>query len=418
MTLVRTSLLNAIAVAIRLLTLLGINKLLAIYVGPTGYAALGQFQNVVQMITTAASGAINTGVVKYTAEFHADEIKQRTVWRTAGTITLAGSLIFGFGIALSSRPLAEWVLQDSDYSDVFLWLGATLVLFTLNALLLAILNGKKEIGHYILANIAGSILALVATAALVIQFGLYGALIALATYQSIAFFVTAFICYKAQWFSFSFLIGRIDKEAALNLVKFTGMALTSATCAPLSQFFVRNHLGDTLGWEAAGHWEAVSRMSAAYLMLATTTLSVYFLPRLSELNGPRELKREIIRGYKIILPFAALSALGIYALRDPIIETLFTRDFLPMRELLAWQMTGDTLKIGAWILAYLMLGKAMTAAFIASEIIFSLSFVLIAYIMVNTLAIEGVAVAHAINYFGYWIFVWWATRHLVQDNMT
>ncbi|MGE4416327.1 MAG: O-antigen translocase, partial [Marinobacterium sp.] len=81
MTLIKTSLLNGIAVVIKMLTLLGLNKILAIYVGPAGYAALGQFQNAVQMITTLASGAINTGVTKYTAEYHEDEAKQHAVWR-------------------------------------------------------------------------------------------------------------------------------------------------------------------------------------------------------------------------------------------------------------------------------------------------------------------------------------------------
>ena len=92
MTLIKTSLLNGIAVIIKMLTLLGLNKILAIYVGPTGYAALGQFQNAVQMITTFASGALNTGVTKYTAEYYEDEVRQHTVWRTAGTIALLGSL--------------------------------------------------------------------------------------------------------------------------------------------------------------------------------------------------------------------------------------------------------------------------------------------------------------------------------------
>lgn len=86
MTLIKTSLLNGIAVLFKMLTLLGLNKILAIYVGPAGYAVLGQFQNAVQMITTLASGAINTGVTKYTAEYHGEEEKQHTVWRTAGTI--------------------------------------------------------------------------------------------------------------------------------------------------------------------------------------------------------------------------------------------------------------------------------------------------------------------------------------------
>ena len=76
-----------------MLTLLGLNKILAVYVGPAGYAALGQFQNAVQMISTLASGAINTGVTKYTAEYHEDEERQRAVWQTAGTIALVGSVL-------------------------------------------------------------------------------------------------------------------------------------------------------------------------------------------------------------------------------------------------------------------------------------------------------------------------------------
>ena len=95
MTLIKTSLLNAIAVVIKMLTILGINKILAVYVGPTGYAALGQFQNAVQMITTFGSGAINTGVTKYTAEYFEDEAAQRKVWQTGGTIALVGSVITG-----------------------------------------------------------------------------------------------------------------------------------------------------------------------------------------------------------------------------------------------------------------------------------------------------------------------------------
>ena len=59
MTLIKTSLLNGIAVLVKLLTLLGLNKILAIYVGPAGYAVLGQFQNAVQMITTLTSSSIS-----------------------------------------------------------------------------------------------------------------------------------------------------------------------------------------------------------------------------------------------------------------------------------------------------------------------------------------------------------------------
>lgn len=403
MTLIKTSLLNGIAVVIKMLTMLGLNKILAIYVGPAGYAAIGNFQNAAQMITTFASGAINTGVVKYTAEYHDDEEKQRQVWRTAGTIAVLGSVFTGIGVAVFSKQIAQWFLQDESYNTVFIWFSVTLVFFIFNTLLLAILNGKKEIHRYIIANIAGSLFSLAVTSALAVQFGLHGALTALAIHPSFAFVITLYLCYKADWFKFSYLFGRLDKQVVLNLSKYTAMALTSAACVPVSHILIRTHLADTLGMDAAGYWEAMWRLSAAYLMLVTTTLSLYYLPKLSELKEPKEIKAEILQGYKIILPVAAACGLVIYLLRDFIIGVLFTSDFIPMRDLFAWQMVGDTLKIGSWVLAYLMLGKAMMKLFIVSEIVFAAGFYGWTYFLTGMYGLEGVAIAHAINYVIYWV---------------
>ena len=405
MTLIKTSLLNGIAVVIKMLTLLGINKVLAIYVGPAGYAAIGQFQNAVQMITTFASGAINTGVVKYTAEFHDNEEKQQTVWRTAGTIALTGAVLTGILVAIFSKSLAAWFLKDESYSGVFVWFAVTLVFFVFNTLLLAILNGKKEIHRYVVANITGSLFALIVTSFMAIQFGLYGALVALAVYQSLTFCVTFTLCYKASWFKLRFLFGAIDKQAAKNLAKYTAMALTSAACIPISHILVRDHLGETLGWEGAGYWEAMWRLSAAYLMVVTTTLSIYYLPKLSELIKISDIKREIIQGYKIILPTAAVCGLFIYIMRDMIIQILFSVEFVHMEVLFGWQMIGDTLKIGSWILSYLMLAKAMTKLFIFSEIFFAVSFYIFTIYLTETFGLVGVSIAHALNYTLYWIFV-------------
>jgi PST family polysaccharide transporter len=402
MTLIKTSLLNGIAVVIKMLTLLGLNKILAIYVGPVGYAALGQFQNSVQMITTLASGAINTGVTKYTAEYREDEAKQHAIWRTAGTISLIGSLLVAAAVSGFNRPLAGWFLKDETLGSVFIWFSATLVLFVFNTLLLAILNGKKEIRRFVTANIAGSLFALVVTTTMAVKLGLYGALVALAIYQSLTFFVTFFLCYKASWFKFEYLLGGIDKQAAKRLGKYTLMALTSAACVPMSHILIRNHLGETLGWEAAGYWEAMWRLSAAYLMLVTTTLSLYYLPRLSELQGLEEIKREVLQGYKVILPIAAVCGFAIYLMRHYIIQVLFSSDFMPMEVLFAWQMLGDTLKIGSWILAYVMLGKAMVKLFVVSEIVFSLFFYILTVILTSKMKLEGAALAYAINYLVYW----------------
>ncbi len=59
MNLLKTSVLNGVAVLIKTATMFLLNKMLAVYVGPAGYAAIGQFQNFIQMITTFAGSAVN-----------------------------------------------------------------------------------------------------------------------------------------------------------------------------------------------------------------------------------------------------------------------------------------------------------------------------------------------------------------------
>lgn len=422
MSLVKTSALNSISVIAKILTLLGVNKVLAMYIGPSGYAALGQFQNAIQMLTTFASGAINTGVIKYTAEYCNDEIRQRLVWRTAGTIALVGSFATSIILICFNEYLATFFLQDTKLGSVFVWFAFALLPFVFNSLLSAILNGRKEVKRLVVANILGNIFSLLVTSMMAIQFGIYGALVALATYQSLSFFVTLFICLRTKWFKLCYLVGSIDKDVVINLSKYTLMALTSAACVPLSNMIIRDFLGKKLGWEAAGYWEAMWRLSGACLMLATTTLSVYYLPRLSELKKIIEIKTEILHGYRVLVPFTGISCFLIYLLRDSIIQLLFSEGFSPMRELFAWQMIGDFFKITSYVLAFLMLSKAMTRLFIITEILFSAFFVCLVWFLVPIYGLVGVSIAHAINYFCYFIAIfislnsYWPEVHLIRGK--
>ena len=403
MNLLKTSALNGVAVFIKTATMFILNKILAVYVGPAGYAAIGQFQNFIQMVTTFAGSAINTAVIKYTAEYHEDETKQRAIWKAAGSSVLIFSFIFSLIILIFQKQLSLYIFQTTAYQSVFAWFAAFLVLFNLNALFLAILNGKKEILKLVVANIAGSILSLLVTGFLAVQYHLYGALIALSIYQSIAFFVTLFLCYKANWFNISYLFGKIEPHIAKKFAAFALMALVSAVCVPLSQMAIRFYLSQEFGLNYAGYWEAMIRLSAAYLMLVTTTLGVYYLPRLAELTHLDEIKKEVYLGYKFIFPLAVIGGLSVYLLRDWIIALLFSQAFLPMRDLFLWQMIGDSLKIGSWILAYLMLGKAMTKLFVTTEILFSLSSIGLTYLCSKLFGFEGVSIAHLVNYALYWL---------------
>jgi len=403
MSLVKTSLLNGIAVVVKVASALVLNKILAVYVGPAGYAVIGQFQNAVAIIVSRAGGVVATGVTKVTAQHFDDEAKQHAVWQTAIRFSLGASIIAAIVLLLTGNSLAQWLLHRADMSSVFVWLALTLPAMAANNLLLAIVNGKKEVGIYVVANIIGSLISMLLVGLLAFNFGLIGTLVAFTISPAIVLLSTAAIVARRDWFKAKFLWGQMNRPALRELSGFALMGLTSALTMPVTFMLIRNHLATNLGLTSAGYWQASWKISEIYLMLVTTTLSVYYLPRLAEIRTAKELKTEIIKVYSFVMPIVAAGAATIFILRDFIIRTLFTPDFLPMRELFLWQLAGDVIKIGSWILAYIMLGRAMIKLFILTEISFSILFVLLSWLLVGRFGLIGISMAYAINYSLYWV---------------
>lgn len=413
MSLVKTSLVNGIAVAVKIGSAIVLNKILAVYVGPAGYAVIGQFQNAVSIVVNLAGGVLATGVTKATAQHFDDEAKQHAVWQTAIRFSLVASIVAAFFVLLVGDSLAQWLLHRSDMSSVFIWLALTLPAMAANNLLLAIVNGKKEVAIYVIANIFGSFISLLMVGFLAYYFGLHGALVAFTINPAIVLLTTAAIVVRRDWFRAEFLWGQMNRPALRELSGFGVMGLTSALAAPLTYMLIRDHLATTLGLNAAGYWQASWKISEIYLMLVTTTLSVYYLPRLAEIRTAPELKTEIIKVYRFVMPIVAAGAVTIYLLRDFIIQTLFTTDFWPMRELFPWQLAGDVIKIGSWVVAYIVLGRAMVKVFVIMEISFSISFILLCWSLVGHFGLVGVSIAYALNYIFYWI----GMGYLVKQEM-
>lgn len=397
MTLIKTSVLTAISTIIKVITGFVINKMMAMYVGPSGLAVVGQLQNFMTVAMTFSNGAITQGVVKYTAEYQTIEEKQK-IFSNSIIISLCCSFIVSLVLFGFSESLSVLILKDAQYSSVFMVFGVTIFLFALNTILMAILNGQKEIKKYVMVNVSSSIFSLLFTSFLIMKLNLMGVLYALVVNQSVIFFVTLGFVIKSSWFKLEYFKHGIDRESLSKLSKYSLMAITSAITVPASHLIIRNYIGENLSWDDAGYWQGIWYISTMYLMVVTTSLSVYYLPKLSEINDNKELKKEIINGYKIILPIVIVLALSIYLFRELVINIAFTDKFLPMIELFKWQLIGDVIKIASWLLGYIMIAKAMTKMFIYTEILFSFLFVVLAIYFIDIFGLVGITYAFALNY--------------------
>lgn len=405
MSLIRTSALNGVATVVRMAVAIGLNKVLALLVGPAGYAVIGQFQNMFSVVTTFATGAVNTGVTKGTAAYGDDPERQRALWRTAATVVLGTSLTAAILVAAFSRPLSEAFLGGPERAGVLVWAAISIVPISLNALLLAILTGLKDVRRYVTSNIAGSILSLILTGALTWYRGLEGALIALSLNQAVVIVVTLVQVRHCAWFEPQRWLGALDRRELRGLGGYTLMSATTALVGPTSLLMVRNILVGRFGLAYAGYWDAMWRISTIYLTLITTTLTLYYLPRVAELRDWDELRAELRHVLKIVVPAVAALALGLFVLRDLVVAMLFSGSFAPMKQLFAWQLAGDILKITAWLFAFLMVGRGLVVEFIVTEVLAAVVFTFGTWVLTGWMGFRGVAAAHCLNYGVYLLVV-------------
>lgn len=416
--LVKVFSLNAVSTLIHMCTALISTKVVASIIGPAGIAMLGQLNNINTMLQGVAGGGIRSGVTKFIAEHKEDNTKVKSYISNALIISSIFTFIISIVCIIGNKFLSNKIMLSPDYGYVFVVLGFTIFLFTLNSLLISILNGFKEFKKYVLVNISSSLFSLIFSVTLCIVWGLEGAMISAVTFQSVVLFVTIYQCRKCSWFKFDNFLGRYDKSIVKQYLQYTLMTLVTLSIVPVTQMILRGYVISEISITEAGWWDGMNKISHMYLTVITTSLSVYILPRMSELTDKWELKKDILKSYKLIIPFMLVSTLVIYLLRHFIIWLLYTPEFYPMESLFIWQLLGDIFKIAAWILSYLMLAKLKTKAFIVTEVLSGLTSLIIRYVCMKQYGVVGLNIGYMINYILYFLCMVWLFRDILFCKKT
>lgn len=408
--------LNAIATLIRMLTGMISVKVVAMIVGPAGIALIGQLNSFSTLVQAIAQGGINSGITKYVAEYREDESLVKKYISNALRISVICTLPVAIVLIFGCVYISEIIFKSDEYYYVILVFGFTLILYTLNHFLFSILNGYKQFDDYVRISICGIILNLFFTVSLVYIFGLAGALINAVTFQSIVFFVTLWMCRKMSWMKREYFIKKLESPIVKKYLGYSLMTLTSMILTPIVQLFLRGYVISDISATDAGIWEGMNRISSIYLSIITTAFSIYYLPRLSEIRDNKELHNEIFRCYKIIIPMLMAISICVYLLRYVVLWILFTPEFYSMESLFCWQLAGDFFKICSWMLAYIMVAKAMAKTYIETEIFFGFLYLSMSFFFLRTNGIVGLVQGYLLNYIIYMIVMVIMFRKIIRVN--
>ena len=413
MNLIKTSFYTSLSTAISFISGFIVTKVVAVKIGPEGMTYLGQFQNTTAILTMLSTGAIATGVIKYLAEYKDDSLKRGKIINTAVIIVFCSSLILSLFVMSPSGYLSRAAFKKADFWIVYFSFGVLLMAISFNIIFLAILNGLKQIRKFTIINIVTSVTGIVFTVIFAYLFGILGVLFSSMTTAVIVFFINIYFL-KKLGINWKPNFKSWDKGVLIMFSRFSFMTLVAGFLAPAVQIIIRDKLITDLSVAQAGYWQAVIKISDAYLGFITTILAVYYMPRLSEIQSKPELKNEILKGYKIILPVVGLLAFCIWISKDLIIHILYTQEFMPMKPLFAFQLLGDFFKIGSWLLTYVIIAKALTKIYIITELIFGIIYVALCYLSIDRFGLIGTTYAFSLTYSIYWILMGFIVKKYIN----
>ncbi|WP_372358983.1 O-antigen translocase [Xanthomonas axonopodis] len=404
MNLVRSSAYTGVATLAKLLAALVVVKLVAVYAGPQGVGRLGQFLNLMSVLAVLAGGGISAGIVKHVAQYRDDAPTLARLLSAALLYAFCAACVIALLAMVFSGAIAERLLGDASYRPLICVLAIAQLGIALLNYILALINGFMDVRRLAFVQVTGAVLSVALVAWLSSQVQLYGALLALVLGQVLWLLAAVPALRRSPYFQPAMWRMRLDAEMTRRLAAFSLMTLTSTLVPQLATILVRDHLALQFGWGQVGYWQAVSRVSDAYLLFFTTAINVYYLPKLASLQGAAGLGSELRSAYRYVMPAVIVAALGVYVCRDWATRLLFDPQFAAAAPLYGPQLLGDVIKIAAFVLSYVMVAKAMTRLFVISECVFAASYLALVYVFTAQFGLIGAMYAFAANYVLYLLF--------------
>lgn len=368
MSLAKASVWTAGSTLVKIATGLLVVKLLAVAYGPSGVGLAGNFRQMVTVLGVLAGAGIFNGVTKYVAQYHDDARELQKIIGTSSAMVLGFSTLLAIIFVVAAKPISMGLFGHDHFQGLVRLVALVQMGIAWANLSLAIMKGFRDAAGNALALIGGSLIGVVAYYLCYRLGGYQGALLGLALVPALVLIPAGFMLARREPVPLSYLKPRWDKFYASSLGKFTIMAGITSITLPVAYVMMRNLLAKHYSWDEVGIWQGVSSISDAYLQFITASFSVYLLPTLSRLTAKQDISREIVRSLKFVLPAVAAASFTVWLLRDFAIWLLFSPKFIAMRDLFAWQLVGDVLKVGAYVFGYLVIAKASLRFYILTEI--------------------------------------------------
>lgn len=376
------------------------SKFIAILLGPTGIGISGLLSSTILFITTLTDFGIERSAVKNVAEAHSSEnenkisrivkIVRKLVWYT-GLLGVLITLIF-------SSFLSKITFGNEDYTFGFMLLSITLLVNQLTAGKKVILRGMRKLIYVAKSTLWGAIFGLCISIPIYYVWGIKGIVPAIlvtsiSTFLAINYFSNKVIVKNVKINNRDIIL---EGKELLSMGFF--LSLNSLIVLGAS-YLVRLYIRYEGNIEDVGFYNAGFAIVNSYFGMIFSALTTDYYPRLAGVASNNKKASLLInqQSEMTILIIAPMLTVFIVFVNFLII-ILYSKEFLPIAEMMIWAGFGIYFKAVSWALGVIFISKGDVKTLFFSELVATsvmLSLNLSGY---KLLGLEGLGISFLLAY--------------------
>jgi antigen flippase len=375
-------------------------KVVAVLLGPSGVGLIALYLGYMQLVQTlsglgiASSGVREVAQASSTNDAEQIAAKVKTL-RRACWFTGVFGLVLAFAV---SAPASTWLGTADSKTVDFALLGVAVLIQAVLGGQMSLLQGTRRLADLTRVKIYGvgaTTLLAITVYSIFGRSGIVPVLLASA-------FVQLVIAWVFAWRVPLLKVAQTWKQTLAGSRQLVGLGLSFMWSALLGVgttsilgFLVVRHLGV----EANGMYSAAWMLSGLFAGFVLGAMGTDFYPRLTAVQSDHgKVSRLVNEQTEIGILLALPGLLGTFALAPLVIQIFYSAEFLPAAQLLPWFVLGVFGQVITWPLGYILMAKGAKGVYAVTETANHGTRFLVSYGLLNSMGLNGLAIAMPITY--------------------
>ncbi len=410
----KTSTLMGLSTGLNLVLAAVRTKIFAMLLGPAGMGLMGALSSIADLTRNLAGLGLQSSGVRQIAQAHAQGDHERLgvsmhvlLWCSAFMALLGAT-----GLWVSSPWVSEWTFGSTGHASAVAVLGLAVFFRLLADGQGAVLQGLRCIPSLAKEATAGSALSVlvgVPCVALWGQQGIAPALVGVALVSAGA----------AWWYGHPWVLPRPQVQAPVwrretqTLVRLGLTFMSSGFVVLGAGYAVRLILIRHGSLVEAGLFQAAWALGGLYVGLVLQAMGADFYPRLVGASRNDALcNRMVNEQTQMGLLLSGVGSLATLTLAPWVLTVFYSTDFSSGAHTLRWICLGMTLKVITWPMGTLIIAKGAQGRFLATDVVWAVSWVGLAAWWIEPFGLEGIGMAFLAAYALQALLLWPLARQL------